>query len=91
MSTRAKSAAIGLLAVGLSAGTVLAYEPGVHEATRTGITLGVPAGAAPPPGVYMNLNTFFYGANVVDRDGNNSGIHDNTASSSALLMLVPGW
>ena len=91
MTNRIKSVAVGLLSAGLLASAASAYEPGVHEATRTGITLGIPAGAAPTPGLYMNLNTFFYDVHVVDRFGNNTFIHDNTASPSALIMWVPEW
>ncbi|RAI31116.1 SphA family protein [Rhodoplanes serenus] len=86
-----KSLLIGIgVAAGL-AGSAAAYEPGVHEATRTGITLGVPAGASPPPGLYLNLNTFYYDVNIVDRNGKNSGIHDTTAAPTAIVMWVPGW
>lgn len=91
MTNRMKSAAVGLLSAGLLASTASAYEAGVHEATRTGITLGSPAGALPMPGLYMNLNTFFYDVHIVDRFGNNTFIHDTTASPSALLMWVPEW
>lgn len=91
MTNRIAAAAISLLSAGLLANAALAYEPGVHEATRTGITLGVPAGAAPQPGLYMNLNTFFYDVHVTDRFGQNTFIGDNTASPSALLMWVPEW
>jgi hypothetical protein len=89
--TFAGSAALGLLAAGLVAGTALAYEPGVHEATRTGVTLGAPVGALPPPGVYMNINYLRYEADVVDKHGDKTGFHDVVASPSAQLLFVPGW
>jgi len=92
MTDRIRSATIGLLAAGLTSGTALAYEPGVHEATRTGVTLGIPTGAIPPdPGIYMNINSFYYDVNVVDINGHKTGIHDGTAAVAPNLMWVPGW
>jgi len=91
MTKRLTSAVVGLLSAGVFANAASAYEPGVHEATPPGITLGFPAGALPMPGLYMNLNTFFYDVHVTDRFGNNTFIHDNNASASALLTWVPGW
>ena len=91
MTLRKGSVALGALAAGLIAGNALAYEPGVHEATRTGVTIGAPVGALPPPGVYMNFNYLRYEADVVDKHGDKTGFHDVVASPSAQLLFVPGW
>lgn len=91
MKQSIKSAALGLLSAALIGTAATAYEPGVHETTRAGVTLGVPTGALPPPGVYMRMITFFYDANVTDRNGNNTNIHDTTTAYVPTLLWVPGW
>ena len=82
--------AAGLFSIAALSGGPLAYEPGVHEATKGGVTIGVPTGALPPPGVYVNFNAFLYQVDVVDERGHKTGIKDNTFSPSAQLLWVPG-
>ena len=91
MKQSIKLATLGLLSAALIGTAATAYEPGVHEATRTGVTLGVPTGALPPPGFYMNMNTFFYDVHITDRNGNNTNIHDTSTSYAPQLLWVPGW
>jgi hypothetical protein len=63
------SAAAATLLFG--AGQGFAIEPGDFNATLAGATMGIPLGAAPPPGLYFGLQTFV-GPNAVGT-GQNSG------------------
>jgi len=66
-----------IAAAGLFAATApsFAAEPGDFQATLRGATIGIPAGALPPPGLYGGLETFI-GPNGV-------GVGQNSAAAGA--------
>jgi hypothetical protein len=75
-----------------------AIEPGDFQATLRGATIGIPAGALPPPGLYGALETFI-GPNGVGEgqnsaaQGANSG-HGLTVFGEAIspsLLWSTGW
>jgi len=49
---------VALAAFFLTANQSFAIEPGDFNATLTGATIGIPLGAAPPPGLYSSLQSF---------------------------------
>jgi hypothetical protein len=63
--------AVSLIGMGHS----FAVEPGDFQATLRGATMGVPLGAAPPPGLYFDVLTFI-GPNGV-------GVGQNSAAAGA--------
>ena len=65
-------AAVALL---LGAGQSFALEPGDFGATLRGVTIGIPLGAAPPPGLYGDVATFI--------GDNNTGQGQNSAAAGA--------
>jgi hypothetical protein len=67
------SVAVAALAMGATQG--FAVEPGDFQANLRGVTIGIPLGAAPPPGLYMGVTTFI-GANDV-------GVGQNSAAAGA--------
>jgi len=85
-----------VLAAGVGQG--FSAEPGDFQATLRGATMGIPLGAAPPPGVYFDLETFV-GPNGVGQgqnsaaDGANAG-HGLTVFGEAIapaLIWSTGW
>jgi hypothetical protein len=81
-----------------TASGAFAAEPGDFQENLRGATIGIPAGALPPPGLYGGLETFI-GPNGVGQgqngaaEGANSG-HGITVFGSAIvpsLLWVPGW
>ncbi len=62
-----------IAAAGLFAATApsFAVEPGDFQATLRGSTIGIPAGALPPPGLYGGLETFV-GPNGVGKGQNSA-------------------
>jgi hypothetical protein len=59
----------------LTASQSFAVEPGDFQATLRGVTIGIPLGAAPPPGFYSSIETFT-GPNGV-------GVGQNSAAAGA--------
>lgn len=76
----------------------LAVEPGDFQATLRGATIGIPAGALPPPGLYGGLETFI-GPNGVGQGQNGAAAGANvgkglTVFGSAIvpsLLWSTGW
>ena len=66
---------VALAAFFLTANQSFAIEPGDFNATLTGATIGIPFGAAPPPGIYSSLQSFV-GPNGV-------GTGQNSAANNA--------
>jgi hypothetical protein len=64
------------LALFVAAGQGFAVEPGDFQATLRGVTMGIPLGAAPPPGFYFDLETFM-GPNA-------AGVGQNSAAAGAV-------
>jgi len=66
---------VALAAFLLTANQSFAVEPGDFQATLAAVTVGLPLGAAPPPGLYSSIETFV-GPNAV-------GTGQNSAASGA--------
>ena len=66
---------VALAAFFLTANQSFAIEPGDFNATLAGATIGIPLGAAPPPGLYTSMESFV-GPNAV-------GTGQNSAASGA--------
>jgi hypothetical protein len=66
---------VALAAFFLTANQSFAIEPGDFNATLAGATIGIPLGAAPPPGLYASMESFV-GPNAV-------GTGQNSAAAGA--------
>ena len=92
---------IAALAIGGVAGSATAMESGTFQNRLNGATIGLPLGAAPPPGLYTGLETAYLGVN-----GGSGGIaSDNQCAAvsgggcanlpaiaqAVPLLWVPGW
>lgn len=86
------------LVMGAGASKSFAVEPGDFQATLRGATIGIPLGAAPPPGIYAGLEDFI-GPNGVGQGQNSAGAGANggrglTVFGAAIapsLVWAPGW
>ena len=67
--------ASAVLASFAGAGQSFAVEPGDFQANLRGVTIGIPLGAAPPPGLYAGMTTFL--------GLNNTGVGQNSAGAGA--------
>ena len=94
-------AGLAAIAIGGVASSASAMETGTFQNRLNGATIGLPLGAAPPPGLYTGLETAYLGM-----DGNNSGhstgnqcvgvVGGGCAALPAIaqavpLLWVPGW
>ena len=50
---------LAAVAIGATASSAFAAETGSFQNRLAGATIGLPAGAAPPPGLYASLSTFY--------------------------------
>ena len=94
-------AGLAAIAIGGVASSASAMETGTFQNRLNGATIGLPLGAAPPPGLYTGLETAYLGM-----IGNNSG-HSTGNQCAAVpgggcaalpalaqavpLLWVPGW
>lgn len=77
--------------IGLMTNTVEAREPGIGPAFPGGLTLGIPTGALPPPGIY-GLQRFNYSSgNVVGASGEDTGINVSALVESTQVNFVTDW
>ena len=94
-------AGLAAIAIGGVASSASAMETGTFQNRLNGATIGLPLGAAPPPGLYTGLETAYLGT-----QGNNSGhsignqcvgvVGGGCAALPAIaqaipLLWVPGW
>jgi hypothetical protein len=68
-----------------------AAEVSAADTHPPGVTIGVPAGAAPPAGFYLQLRPSYYDADMVDSHGHDNGTHLKTASLTPTLIWSTGW
>jgi hypothetical protein len=54
-----------------------------------GVTIGVPVGALPPPGLYFASANTVFDMNVKNNQGQNTGIHVLDPSTNEALLYVP--
>src|SRR5664280_2881460 len=95
-STFYASVATATLLIG--AGQSFAAEPGDFQATLRGVTIGIPLGALPPPGLYAGLENFI-GPNAVGKGQNSAAAGANNGNGLTVfgaaiipsLLWVPGW
>jgi hypothetical protein len=87
--TKTLYGSVAALALVMVAGQGFAEETGDFNATLRGATIGIPLGAAPPPGVYADLLTF------TGIDGRGTGQAAGTTvfgqAWSPALVWAPGW
>ena len=76
---------LGLVALAITAGGAEAAE--LTTPLFGGITIGIPAGEAAPPGVYLSTRTFYYKGSFVDGNGRNTGTDFRLGVVSPLLLL----
>jgi hypothetical protein len=95
-------AGLAAIAIGGVASSASAEEFGTFENRLAGATIGLPLGAAPPPGIYTGLETAYLG--LLQGGGNNGRsvgnwcipAGNNCANLPAIaqavpLLWVPGW
>ncbi|MFT4149791.1 MAG: transporter [Paracoccaceae bacterium] len=90
-----EGAAIGAVAMGwaMLAATpqAMAREFGAGPTLPAGVSMGVPLGAAPPPGFYGRSQTALSFGDVYDGDGNRTGDSLNVTASALQMLWAPGW
>jgi hypothetical protein len=101
--TRLKQLALGglaAIAIAGAASSALAEEVGTFQNRLNGATIGLPLGAAPPPGLYTGLETFYLGMLAGSGTGGHSTGNWGAALGNAVapavgqavpLLWVPGW
>jgi hypothetical protein len=96
-------AGLAAAAIGGAASSASAMETGTFQNRLNGATIGLPLGAAPPPGIYSGLETSYLG--LQPRGGNSAGNQCAPAlaangrgcailpaiADSVPLLWVPGW
>jgi hypothetical protein len=101
MKRLARTTLYGSIAAGalfMASGQSFAAEPGDFQSYLAGLSIGIPLGAAPPPGLYGFVENFVApGANGTGQNSaaNNAfGGRGATASAAGVLpglVIVPGW
>ena len=67
-----------------------AREPGVPFSVPPGNTIGVPIGANPPPGHYLNIYNGYHTLELKDSEGDDVGLEINVADTALHYIYVPG-
>jgi len=93
--TRLRQMALGGIAALTFAGAAsaaLAEETGTFQNRLNGATIGIPAGAAAPPGLYTGLESVYLGNIVGSGVGNQApGLHLPAAAEAVPLVWSTGW
>jgi hypothetical protein len=102
--TRMKQLALGglaALAIASAAGPAFAEEVGSFQNRLQGATIGLPLGAAPPPGLYTGLESVYLGLANFGNGGGTTGNWSNAfgghseglpaIAQAVPLLYVPGW
>ncbi len=92
---------IAALAIGGVAGSATAMESGTFQNRLNGATIGLPLGAAAPPGIYTGLETAYLGVstgtsgpstgNQCVGTGNGACAKLPAIAQAVPLLWVPGW
>jgi hypothetical protein len=96
-------AGLAAIAIGGVASSASAMETGTFQNRLNGATIGLPLGAAPPPGLYTGLETAYLG--MVSGNSNNGASTGNQCvttspgrcavlpaiAQAVPLLWVPGW
>ena len=91
---------LAAVAIGATASSAFAAETGSFQNRLAGATIGLPAGAAPPPGLYASLSTFYL--DVIPPGGASNGtwcistvngkcVNLPVILQTVPLVWVPGW
>jgi hypothetical protein len=92
--------ALAALAITGAAGAAFAEEPGSFQNRLNGATIGLPLGAAPPPGLYTGLETAYLGMANFGHGGATTGnwavltggpLGLPAIAQAVPLLWVPGW
>jgi len=78
------------IAAAMTATVAGAREPGVPPSVPPGNTLGLPIGASPPPGFYLNSLSSTNSLTLKDASGNSVGADVTLSDTAVQLMWVPG-
>jgi len=95
-------AGLAAVAIGGVASSASAMETGTFQNRLNGATIGLPLGAAPPPGLYTGLETAYLGTQGNNNTGHSTGnqcvgvVGGGCAALPAIaqaipLLWVPGW
>jgi hypothetical protein len=89
-------AGLAAIAIGGVASSASAMETGTFQNRLNGATIGLPLGAAPPPGLYTGLETAYLGlvsGNTTNghATGNQGGLVLPAIAQAVPLLWVPGW
>lgn len=82
--------AMAATAAGIFAPAAQALEPGAAHATPNAATVGLPAGANPPPGTYFGAGLSYVTGHIADADGDPAGVEARASSLAISLHHVPG-
>jgi len=87
---------LAALAIGGVASSASATEAGSFENRLNGATIGLPLGAAPPPGLYTGLETAYLGMlSGSSTSGHATGNYGSSVlpavAQAVPLLWVPGW
>jgi len=77
--------------MGVTTNTSEAREPGIGPAFPGGLTLGIPTGALPPPGVYVLQRFNYSSGSVVGSVGEDTGIDVSAFVESTQVNFVTDW
>jgi hypothetical protein len=86
-------AGLAALAIGGAATSANAMQSGTFQNRLNGATIGLPLGAAPPPGLYSGLETAYLGlAGQNGGRGNQAnGLSLPAIANAVPFLYVPGW
>ncbi len=89
-------AGLAAIAIGGAASAAFASETGTFENRLNGATIGLPLGAAPPPGLYTGLETAYLGmlaggSTNGHATGNQGTLVLPAVAQAVPLLWVPGW
>ncbi len=89
-------AGLAAIAIGGVASSASAMESGTFQNRLNGATIGLPLGAAPPPGLYTGLETAYLGVVAGSSTNGHATGNQGTLVLPAIaqavpLLWVPGW
>lgn len=82
---------VAALAVPLCSDPALAIQIGSAPDNPLGITLGLPVGALPPTGLYVNLHPNWGQGDAVNREGDRTGVSSTVFGDFSAFTYVPNF
>ncbi len=92
--TRLKQVVVGgltALAMGAAASSAFAMESGTFQNRLNGATIGIPAGAAAPPGLYSGLETAYLGVTGGGKGNQAPGLALPAIANAVPIVWSTGW